>query len=139
MRLIECMRTVKETDRRAVGDRHDPASIPPYRPRCDPLRVRLRRARRQGRGGPCRQYDPFHESMTVGFFPATTMPDADWWQALWPDPAKVLIEMGVTPGMVVVDLCCGDGLFTAELARIADRVYAIDIDSAILDRAMALA
>ena len=65
------------------------------------------------------------------------MPDADWWQALWPDPAKVLVEMGVQPGMVVVDLCCGDGLFTAPLARIAKRVYAIDIDRAMLDRARA--
>src|SRR5271169_140566 len=71
--------------------------------------------------------------MIVGFFPATTMPDAEWWQALWPDPAKVLVEMGVQPGMVVVDLCCGDGLFTAPLARIADRVCAIDIDPAMLD------
>jgi predicted methyltransferase len=44
------------------------------------------------------------------------MPDDDWWQALWPDPAKVLVEMGVQPGMVVVDLCCGDGLFTAVAA-----------------------
>src|SRR6266853_1731652 len=75
--------------------------------------------------------------MIVGFFPATTMPDADWWQVLWRDPAKVLVEMGVEPGMVVVDLCCGDGLFTAPLARIADRVYAIDIDPAVLDRARA--
>ena len=73
--------------------------------------------------------------MIAGFFPATTMPDADWWQALWPDPAKVLAEMGVEPGMVVTDLCCGDGLFTAPLARIAKRVYAIDIDPAMLDRA----
>src|SRR5713101_8358294 len=77
--------------------------------------------------------------MIVGFFPATTIPDADWWQVLWSDPAKVLVEMGVKPGMVVVDLCCGDGLFTAPLARIADSVYAIDIDPAMLDRAMALA
>jgi SAM-dependent methyltransferase len=75
--------------------------------------------------------------MIAGFFPATTMPDADWWQALWPDPAKVLAEMGVEPGMVVTDLCCGDGLFTAPLARIAKRVYAIDIDRAMLDRARA--
>jgi tRNA/tmRNA/rRNA uracil-C5-methylase (TrmA/RlmC/RlmD family) len=67
------------------------------------------------------------------------MPDADWWQALRPDPAKVLVEMGVQPGMVVVDLCCGDGLFTAPLARIADRVYAIDIDPAVLGRARARA
>jgi SAM-dependent methyltransferase len=76
--------------------------------------------------------------MIVGFFPATTMPDADWWQALWPDPVTVLVEMGVRPGMIVVDLCCGDGLFTAPLARIVDSVYAIDIDPAMLDRARAL-
>ena len=75
--------------------------------------------------------------MIVGFFPATTMPDADWWQELWPDPAKVLAEMGVEPGMVAVDLCCGDGLFTVPLARVAKRVYAIDIDPAMLDRARA--
>ncbi len=77
--------------------------------------------------------------MIVGFFRATAMPDADWWEALWPDPTKVLVEMGVQPGMVVVDLCCGDGLFTAPLARIADRVYALDIDPAVLDRARARA
>jgi ubiquinone/menaquinone biosynthesis C-methylase UbiE len=75
--------------------------------------------------------------MTGGFFSATAMPDADWWQALWSDPVKILVEMGVKFGMVVVDLCCGDGLFTAPLARIADCVYAIDIDPAMLDRAMA--
>jgi SAM-dependent methyltransferase len=71
--------------------------------------------------------------MIVGFFPATTMPDADWWQNLWPDPAKVLVEMGVEPGTVAVDLCCGDGLFTGALAGIAGRVYAIDIDPDMLD------
>jgi SAM-dependent methyltransferase len=76
--------------------------------------------------------------MIAGFFPGTTMPDADWWQSLWPDPMKVLVEMGVRPDMVVVDLCCGDGLFTAPLAHIADRVYAIDIDQAMLDRARVL-
>jgi ubiquinone/menaquinone biosynthesis C-methylase UbiE len=77
--------------------------------------------------------------MIVGFFPATTMPDADWWQALWPDPTKVLAKMGVEPGMVVVDLCCGDGLFTAALSRIADRACAIDIDPIMLERARARA
>ena len=76
--------------------------------------------------------------MIVGFFPASTMPDADWWQALWPDPAKVLAEMGVELGGVAIDLCCGDGLFTVPLARIAKRVYAIDIDPVMLDRARAL-
>jgi SAM-dependent methyltransferase len=73
--------------------------------------------------------------MTVGFFPATTMPDADWWETLWPDPGWVLVEMGVRLGMLVIDLCCGDGLFTAPLARLADHIYAIDIDPAMLDRA----
>jgi protein-L-isoaspartate O-methyltransferase len=58
------------------------------------------------------------------------MPDADWWLALWPDPAKVVAEMGVQRGMVVIDLCCGDGLFTAALAQIANSVYAIDMDPA---------
>jgi ubiquinone/menaquinone biosynthesis C-methylase UbiE len=75
--------------------------------------------------------------MIVGSFPATAMPDADWWQVLWPDPAKVLAEMGVEPGTIVVDLCCGEGLFTSPLARIAKRVYAIDIDLTMLDRARA--
>jgi SAM-dependent methyltransferase len=75
--------------------------------------------------------------MIVGFFPATAMPDADWWQALWPDPAKPLADMGVAAGMVAVDLCCGDGRFTVPLVRIAKRVYAIDIDPAVLDRARA--
>ena len=75
--------------------------------------------------------------MVVGFFPATTMPDADWWQALWPDPEKILVEMGVAPGVVAIDLCCGDGLFTVPLAHVAKRVYAIDIDPVMLDRARA--
>ena len=73
--------------------------------------------------------------MNDSFFPATSMPDAGWWQALWPDPEKVVSQMGVQPAMVVVDLCCGDGLFTAPLARITKRVYAIDIDPGLLDQA----
>jgi ubiquinone/menaquinone biosynthesis C-methylase UbiE len=75
--------------------------------------------------------------MSVGFFPATTMPDAEWWETLWPDPAKVLVEMDVRPGTVAVDLCCGDGLFTVALAGIAARVHVIDIDPAMLDQARA--
>ena len=71
-------------------------------------------------------------------FPATAMPDADWWQALWPDPRSVLVEMGIEIGMVVVDLCCGDGLFTAPLCAMASRVYGIDIDPDIIERARAL-
>lgn len=72
---------------------------------------------------------------TGGLFAATAMPDSDWWQVLWPDPAKVLIALDVRPGMDAVDLCCGDGLFTAPLARIARSVVAIDLDPDILARA----
>ena len=70
------------------------------------------------------------------FFPATAMPDRDWWAALWPDPEGVMRSIGVEPGMVVVDLCCGDGYFTARLARIVGGdVYGVDIDPAMLERA----
>jgi ubiquinone/menaquinone biosynthesis C-methylase UbiE len=63
-----------------------------------------------------------------GFFEATDMPAAGWWEALWPAPARVLDAVGLAPGMDVVDLCSGDGWFTLEIARRAGRVIAIDID-----------
>jgi SAM-dependent methyltransferase len=72
------------------------------------------------------------------FFPATAMPDSDWWQALWPDPEGVLRALGIKAAMTVVDLCCGDGIFTAPLARlIGGRVYGVDLDPAMLDQARA--
>jgi SAM-dependent methyltransferase len=70
-----------------------------------------------------------------GFFEGTGMPDPGWWEALWPDPAKVLTDVGVAPGMVVVDLCSGDGWFTFPLSKIARRVVAIDIDGKLLEAA----
>jgi ubiquinone/menaquinone biosynthesis C-methylase UbiE len=70
-----------------------------------------------------------------GFFEGTGMPDSGWWEALWPDPAKVLSEVGIRPGMDVVDLCCGDGWFTFPLAQLARSVLAIDIDGALLQAA----
>ena len=63
------------------------------------------------------------------------MPDPGWWEALWPDPAKVLRDVGVAPGMDIVDLCCGDGWFTFPLSGIARSVVAIDIDAALLKAA----
>jgi len=64
-----------------------------------------------------------------GFYPATLMPDADWWNALWPAPDKVLAALGVARGIdLAIDLCCGDGLFTAPLARLARQLIAIDLD-----------
>ena len=63
------------------------------------------------------------------FFPATVMPDRHWWAALWPNPMAVLRALGITPNMTVLDLCCGNGYFTAPLARlVAGQVYALDID-----------
>src|SRR6476661_5622057 len=74
-------------------------------------------------------------SQLPGFFEGTGMPDPGWWEALWPDPAKVLRDVGVKPGMDVIDLCSGDGWFTLPLARIARSVVAIDIDPALVDAA----
>ena len=70
-----------------------------------------------------------------GFFEGTGMPDPGWWEALWPDPAKVLADVGIAPRMSVIDLCCGDGWFTDPLSRIAGEVIAIDIDAALLNAA----
>jgi ubiquinone/menaquinone biosynthesis C-methylase UbiE len=74
--------------------------------------------------------------MTIpGFFEGTGMPDPGWGEALWPDPAKVLSDVGIRPGMNVVDLCCGDGWFTFPLAKLVRGVVAIDIDGALLEAA----
>ena len=70
-----------------------------------------------------------------GFFKGTEMPTAGWWEALWPDPAGVLAQVGVKAGMDVVDLCSGDGWFTLQIGKVAGRVTAIDIDRALLDLA----
>ncbi len=70
-----------------------------------------------------------------GFFKGTEMPTAGWWEALWPDPATVLNQVGIRAGMTVIDLCSGDGWFTLQIARIARRVIAIDIDRKLLDLA----
>lgn len=69
----------------------------------------------------------------AGFFEGTEMPTAGWWEALWPDPAGVLRNVGIKPGMQVIDLCCGDGWFTLQIAKIAAHVVAIDIDPGLLE------
>jgi SAM-dependent methyltransferase len=70
-----------------------------------------------------------------GFFEGTEMPNAGWWEALWPEPAKVLAAVGMTSDMTVIDLCSGDGWFTLQIAKIVLRVVAIDIDGKLLDLA----
>jgi ubiquinone/menaquinone biosynthesis C-methylase UbiE len=72
------------------------------------------------------------------FFPATGMPDREWWCALWPDPEGLLVKLGAPRGVAAVDLCCGDGYFTAPLSRLArppSEVYALDLDAGLIERA----
>jgi len=68
-----------------------------------------------------------------GFFEGTEMPTAGWWEALWPDPAGVLVKMGLKAHMDVIDLCSGDGWFTLQIAKLARHVLAIDIDPKLLE------
>lgn len=71
-------------------------------------------------------------------FVASSMPDRDWWSALFPDPEGLLRKMGVRRGVRVLDLCCGDGFFTASISKITDgQVYGYDIDPGLLARARA--
>jgi SAM-dependent methyltransferase len=73
-----------------------------------------------------------NHGMNAAPFPATSMPDADWWQTLWPDPAATLARLGIAPEGKAIDLCCGDGLFTVPLARHQRLMVALDLDLAIL-------
>jgi len=67
------------------------------------------------------------------------MPDRDWWHALWPDPDSTVKALGVAHGMTVVDLACGDGYFTAAIARqvAPGRVIGVDLDPGLLEQAQA--
>lgn len=68
-------------------------------------------------------------------FPATVMPDDDWWHALWNDPHQVLEKVGIRSGMSVVDLCCGNGHFTRPLCELVNpgRVIGVDLDETLLN------
>jgi protein-L-isoaspartate O-methyltransferase len=61
------------------------------------------------------------------------MPPPGWWEALFPDPANILAAVGIMPGKTAVDLCSGDGWFAAQIAKVARRVIAIDIDRQLLE------
>jgi len=69
-----------------------------------------------------------------GFFEGAEMPASGWWEALWPEPARVLSQVGIEHGMTVIDLCAGDGWFTLPIAKLARMVYAIDIDARLLEK-----
>ena len=61
-------------------------------------------------------------------FPATAMPDRDWWRALWPDPDAVIAALGIERGMRVADIGCGDGWFTAAIARLVAPAEVVALD-----------
>ena len=73
----------------------------------------------------------------MGFFPSTNMPDREWWSVLWPEPESVLLELGVPRGETAVDLCSGDGYFTAPLDKLANpgKVYALEMNPETVGRA----
>lgn len=76
----------------------------------------------------------------IAYFPATAMPDDDWWHTLWPDPEGVLRRVGLASGMCVVDLCCGNGHFTVPLVQLLGRegrVVALDMSPDMLAQAKA--
>ncbi len=76
------------------------------------------------------------QAIEAGLFTDTGMPDADWWQALWPDPDLTLRQLGIRPVLRAVDLCCGDGWFTPALARLASGTVGVDLDRMLLARAV---
>ncbi len=65
----------------------------------------------------------------------TSMPDRDWWGSLWPEPADTLLQMGLRPGMAMLDVGCGYGLFTIPAARLVESrpVVGLDIDADVLE------
>ncbi len=77
--------------------------------------------------------------MSASPFPATGMPDRDWWQAMWPDPDGVVAALRMERGMSVADVGCGYGHFTGAIARrVAPApVFALDLDPAMLEQATA--
>jgi arsenite methyltransferase len=56
-------------------------------------------------------------------------PKRDGWQL----PHQVIAALNLHPGEVVADIGAGSGYFTRRLAPHAEKVYAVDIDAALLD------
>jgi ubiquinone/menaquinone biosynthesis C-methylase UbiE len=55
----------------------------------------------------------------------------------WQDPEAILQEIGVKPGMTLVDVGCGAGFFTLPAARMvgeSGKVYGIDANSEALEQ-----
>lgn len=66
--------------------------------------------------------------MNENLFPATSMPDPDWWHVLWPQPEEIIKALKISSQMLVVDLACGDGYFTSAIAKRLNHGRVIGID-----------
>jgi SAM-dependent methyltransferase len=68
-------------------------------------------------------------------FQNTGLPDREWWESLWPNPAATLDAVGIGECDSLVDVGCGDGYFTVPAARMVDGpTYAVDLDADCLAR-----
>lgn len=66
-------------------------------------------------------------------FRNTAHPDRKWWRVLWPAPKKTLEMLGIRGSNSLVDVCCGDGLFTISAATlVSGPVYGVDLDAELL-------
>lgn len=66
-------------------------------------------------------------------FRNTAQPDREWWEALWPDPRDALEGLGLGECGSLVDVCCGDGHFTAPATELIEGpIYALDLDGELL-------
>lgn len=67
-----------------------------------------------------------------GLFKGTAMPTRGWWAPLWtlpPTCSTLLNTVGLGADMGVIELWCGDGWFTVQIAKLARHMTAIDIDA----------
>jgi arsenite methyltransferase len=55
----------------------------------------------------------------------------------WQKPHEVIMALGLRQDEIVADLGAGSGYFTRRLARHAGKVYAVDLDSKLLEKAKA--
>lgn len=55
----------------------------------------------------------------------------------WQDPVAILLDIGLKPGFIFVDVGCGDGFFAIPAAKLVGdrgRVYGVDMDAEAIGR-----
>ena len=61
------------------------------------------------------------------------MPTAGWWEALWSVPRDVLVAVGISSDMEVVDLCSGNGWFYFGNCQTCSQCHPNRIDATLLE------